>query len=378
MNAVSVAAPLSARATIAVMRETNPAERRVGLVPADVRRLAAKFEVLVEEGSGTGAGFSDAEYLEAGAKVLSTPTVYATGNIFVGVDVPEQVRDVPAGSTLISLRSADVLARRALRGASISHLVLERMPRITRAQSMDVLSSQAAIAGYVAVLEGARRLPTILPMMSTAAGVLRPASMIALGAGVAGLQALATARRLGAVTYGFDVRRAAREQVESVGAAFVYPDVSLAPAEARGGYARAQSLDEQTQLRRALEPHLGKMNLIVTSAQIPGRAAPVLIDEQTLSRLSPGTVIVDLAAGTGGNTSRTSPDQDVIVNGVTIYGPTRLESFAAAASSRLYSGNVRNLLEYLAAGGDGVRVDQADEITAALLDAPAEAAEDAA
>jgi NAD(P) transhydrogenase subunit alpha len=208
-------------------------------------------------------------------------------------------------------------------------------------------------------------------MLTTAAGVIKPANMIALGAGVAGLQALATARRLGAVTHGFDVRESAREQVESVGATFISADVAFASAETRGGYAREQSADEQALLRRALADHLRSMQLIVTTAQIPGHQAPLLIDDETLAVLAPGTVIIDLAAESGGNTSRTRADKEVSLGGVTIFGPTQLASQAAGDASRLYGGNIRHLLEHLGTENGALKLDPSDAITSALLGLPA-------
>jgi len=369
MNAISKDDDPSARATIGVLRETKYGERRVALIPGDVRRLASTYDVIVEEGAGVLAGFSDRSYEAVGARVVSNSTLHITANVLVGVRVPENARNIPFGAVLISLHGRDASLASILRESSVDHLVLERMPRITRAQNMDVLSSQAAIAGYSAVLEGARRLPIILPMMTTAAGVLRPANMIALGAGVAGLQALATARRLGAVTHGFDVRAAAQEQVQSVGATFVSVDTPLRATETVDGYARDQSHDEQLQLRRALESHLVSMNLIITTAQIPGRRAPLLIDDESIAQLTPGTVIVDMAAESGGNTTRTQPDQEVVIHGVTILGPTQLSSMAAGDASRLFSGNIRHLLEHLGTRGKTLRIDPSDDITAALLGA---------
>jgi NAD(P) transhydrogenase subunit alpha len=232
---------------------------------------------------------------------------------------------------------------------------------------MDVLSSQAAIAGYAAVIEGARALDVLLPMLTTAAGIIKPAKMIALGAGVAGLQAIATARRLGAITHGFDVREAAREQVESLGAKFVFADAALLSPEVAGGYAREQSVDQQARLRRALTGHLVPMQLIVTTAQIPGGPAPLLIDEETIAALQPGSVIVDLAAETGGNCVLTQPDEIVTVGGVRILGPTNMPSAAATDASRLFSGNIRALLEHLVDEQGHLKLESDDPITVALL-----------
>jgi NAD(P) transhydrogenase subunit alpha len=232
---------------------------------------------------------------------------------------------------------------------------------------MDVLSSQASIAGYASVLEGARALGVLLPMLTTAAGTIKPARMIALGAGVAGLQAIATARRLGAVVHGFDVRAAAREQVESLGARFVSVDANIGAGEGAGGYAREQSRDQQAQLRRALSAHLATMQLVITTAQIPGHAAPLLIDRQILGVMKPGSVIVDLAAETGGNCELTRPDETITVNGVRVMAPTNLPSLVASDASRLFSGNIRSLLAYLLEGSSRLHLDASDPIGGALL-----------
>jgi len=240
---------------VGVLREQRPGERRVAMVPHDIRRLSVKAVVLIEREAGRDAGFPDNVYVEAGARVTSRGDVIAGSELLVTIRPPEAPQALRPGSILISLGGRDDDLASALRARSVTHLGLERLPRTTRAQSMDVLSSQAAIAGYAAVLEGARVLDILLPMLTTAAGSIKPAKMIALGTGVAGLQAIATARRLGAITHGFDVREAAREQVESLGAKFVFPNVEVAPAEAAGGYAAEQSADQLARLRRALTEH---------------------------------------------------------------------------------------------------------------------------
>jgi NAD(P) transhydrogenase subunit alpha len=267
----------------------------------------------------------------------------------------------------VSLGGHDLDLGERLRQRSVIHLALERIPRTTRAQAMDVLSSQASIAGYASVLEGARALSVLLPMLTTAAGTIKPAKMIALGAGVAGLQAIASARRLGAVVHGFDVRAAAREQVESLGARFVSVDGNFGAGESAGGYAREQSRDQQALLRRALAPHLAPMQLVIATAQIPGRPAPLLIDHETLGTMQPGAVIVDLAAETGGNCEVTRPDQTVIVNGVRVMGPTDLPSLMATDASRMFSGNIRALLAYLLSEPGRLNLDASDPIRGALL-----------
>jgi NAD(P) transhydrogenase subunit alpha len=357
----------SSSTKIGLIREQWAGERRVALTPADVRRLSAKVVIWVEKGAGVAAGFSDEEYAEAGARLAGVDDVITEADVLVKVRPPNASRSLRHGTILISLGGRDPQLGETLRADSIVHLGLERLPRTTRAQSMDVLSSQAAIAGYAAVIEGARTLDILLPMLTTAAGIIKPARMMALGAGVTGLQAIATARRLGAITYGFDVREVAREQVESLGAKFVFPNVALASIEGAGGYAGEQSGDQQRLLRRALAEHLTPMHLIVTSAQIPGRPAPILIDEETVSILQPGTVIVDLAADSGGNCALTRPDETVTVAGVRILGPTNMPSAAATDASRFFSGNIRTLLEHLIDDEGRLRLDRDDPITVALL-----------
>jgi NAD(P) transhydrogenase subunit alpha len=354
------------RLAVGVLTERFPGERRVALVPSDVQRLGKFARFVIERGAGSEAGFADEDYVEAGAMLADRAQMLSNAGLIVSVRAPSDLMTFTPGTVVVSLGGRDdtVAAAVAMRG--LKHLGLERLPRTTRAQAMDVLSSQATIAGYAAVIEGARELDVLLPMLTTAAGILRPARMIALGAGVAGLQAIATARRLGAVVHGFDVREAAREQVESLGATFVSASNAKAQ-EAANGYAADQSAEEQATLRRTLAPTLAQMQLIVTSAQIPGRPAPILIDDETLAGLGRGTVIVDVAAETGGNTSQTRPDQTVILAGVKILGPTNLSSLMAADASRLFSGNIRSLLEHLISAEAGLTLDLADPITTALL-----------
>ncbi|MBB3458290.1 NAD(P) transhydrogenase subunit alpha [Rhizobium sp. BK313] len=352
---------------VGLLRETAPRERRVALTPSDVKRLMGRMNICVEESAGTAAGFVDQAYAEAGAQLSGRAEILSTCDILLSVQPPEVIEELPRRSTLISLGGRDADLNRRLRERDITHLGLERLPRTSRAQAMDVLSSQATIAGYAAVMEGARVLDILLPMLTTAAGVIKPARMIALGGGVAGLQAIATARRLGAITHGFDVREAAREQIESLGAKFVFPEIALESTEGFGGYAREQSDDQQLRLRRALAAELTTMDLIITSAQIPGRAAPLLIDKETVVGLRKGSVIVDLAVESGGNCALTKANDIVDVGGVHILGPTNLSSLFATDASRLFSGNIRALLEYLLDKEDRFRLDASDPITRALL-----------
>jgi NAD(P) transhydrogenase subunit alpha len=364
--------------TVAILAERGPRERRVAMIPSDVHRMKSKARFIVERGAGEAAGFSNQAYVDAGAEIVDLAAVSYKADVVLAVRPTADRAALRPGTVLISLagRNPDLAGELEARG--VVHLALERIPRITRAQSMDVLSSQASIAGYAAVIQAAGMLDILLPMMTTAAGHIKPAKMIALGAGVAGLQAIATARRLGAVVHGFDVREAAREQVESLGAKFVFPDVKLAAAEAAGGYAVDQSENEQAALRDALSPVLSGMQIVVTSAQIPGRPAPLLIDDATIASMGPSVVIIDLAAESGGNTSRTVVDEIVVVDGVQIAGLTNLPSLMATDASRLFSGNVRALLDHLIDPEAGLRLRSDDEITNALLGvraaAPASAA----
>ena len=352
---------------IGVLAERAAGERRVALIPLDIKKLISSAKFLIESGAGREAGFDDNAYVDAGARIADSRDIFETCDVVVKVRRPGVDETPRAGRTLVSLGGHDPVLGDFLRKRSVIHLALERVPRTTRAQAMDVLSSQASIAGYASVLEGARALGVLLPMLTTAAGTIKPAKMIALGAGVAGLQAIASARRLGAVVHGFDVRAAAREQVESLGAKFVSVDADIGAGESAGGYAREQSSDQQRQLRRALSGHLATMHLVITTAQIPGRPAPLLIDRETLDVMQPGSVIVDLAAETGGNCEVTRPDQTVTVRGVRVMGPTNLPSLMATDASRLFSGNIRALLAYLLEGSSRLNLDASDPISGALL-----------
>ena len=358
----------SNRIKVGVLRERACGERRVALIPDDARRLNSKATFVVESGAGREAGFDDDTYVGAGARIAAPREILEISDVIVKVR-PPGVSEIPlSGRTLVSLGGRDPYVVDSLRKRSVVHLALERIPRTTRAQAMDVLSSQASIAGYASVLEGARALGVLLPMLTTAAGTIKPARMIALGAGVAGLQAIATARRLGTVVHGFDVRAAAREQVESLGARFALVDTNIGAGESAGGYAGEQTIAQQVQLRRALSTHLATMQLVIATAQIPGRPAPVLIDRETLGMMKPGSVIVDLAAETGGNCEVTRPDETITVNGVRVMGPTNLPSLVASDASRLFSGNIRSLLAYLLERSSRLQLDASDPISSALLD----------
>src|SRR5690349_16241254 len=314
---------------IAVPAETSPGELRVAITPDSVARLVkAGHVVRIQAGAGARAGFPDSAYESAGATVTDGAAVYEGAQLVCRVQPPsgDEIVAIPRGAVLLSLlqpgRNSALLEALAKHG--VTALALELVPRITRAQSMDVLSSQSTVAGYKAVLIGAAALPKFLPMLTTAAGNVTPARVFVIGAGVAGLQAIATARRLGGVVSAFDVRPAAREQVQSLGATFVATELVGAGAETTGGYARAQSADEAQRTRDALAAHLREVDLVITTAQIPGRPAPRLITADMIPQMRAGSVIVDLAAESGGNCELTRAGETVRSGPVTILGPVDL------------------------------------------------------
>jgi len=353
---------------IGVLKETAPRERRVALAPDSVARLVkAGTTVVVERGAGESASFPDSAYAAAGATIASNAAeTLAASDVVTKVQrpSPDEARAFKPGAVLISLlqpaASADVLPVFAER--SITALSLERVPRISRAQSMDVLSSQSTVAGYKAVLIGASMMPKFLPMLTTAAGNIAPAKAFVLGAGVAGLQAIATARRLGAVVSAFDVRPAVREQVQSLGASFVAADAIAADAEDTGGYAREQSEAQQQRTAALLHDHLKQMDLVITTAQIPGRPAPKLITDAMVADMRPGSVIVDLAAESGGNCTLTRAGETVNASGVLVYGAVDIPSTVPTHASQMFGRNVLTLLQHLIKDGSVV-IDVNDEIT---------------
>lgn len=357
---------------IAVLKETASGEARVAVVPEVVQRLTkAGHRITVQRGAGLAAGSTDADYEKAGAQVVGSRAEALTGaELWPRVRRPTtaEIEEAPEGTTLVSMLGVEPPEELlpALAARRLTLLGLERVPRITRAQSMDVLSSQATVAGYKAVLMGAAELGKLLPMLTTAAGTLVPARVLVLGAGVAGLQAIATARRLGAVVSGFDVRPAAREQVLSLGATFVGPEVD-ASAEAAGGYARAQTADEEARTRAALAAAIPQQDLLICTAQVPGRKAPILVDAATLATLRPGSVVVDLAAETGGNVEGTRAGERVVVGGVTIFGPVQLAATVPLHASQMFARNVLTLVQHLSTKEGALKVDPEDEITKAML-----------
>jgi NAD(P) transhydrogenase subunit alpha len=351
---------------VVVPKETAPGERRVALVPEIVKRLAGGgFEIGVERGAGEGAGFADAEFEQAGATIAARDELFRDAGCVVKVQKPsaDEVELLPEGSILIAflqpLTDPEGIERLSRRG--VTGFALESIPRITRAQPMDALSSQATVSGYKAVLLAADRLPRFFPMLMTAAGTVAPAKVLVLGAGVAGLQAIATARRLGAVVSGFDVRPVVREQVESLGAAFL--DLGIVGEETSGGYAGELSDEEQRRQQEELERRMPEFDVVVTTALIPGRPAPKLIPTSAVQAMRPGSVIVDLAAEAGGNCELTEPGEEVVREGVTLVGYTNLPSTVPVHASQLYARNVHALLTHLAPEGE-LKLDWDDEITA--------------
>jgi NAD(P) transhydrogenase subunit alpha len=347
---------------VGVPRETTAGERRVALVPDAVARLDG-IAVAVERGAGVEAGFRDADYEEAGAEVVDDAWAGVDGVLKVGKPSADELGKLRGGELLIAflqpLTDRELVDR--LSAAGVLGFAMESIPRITRAQPMDALSSQATVTGYKAALLAAERLPRFFPMLTTAAGTIAPARVLVLGAGVAGLQAIATARRLGAVVSGFDVRPAVREQVQSLGATFL--DLGIVGEETEGGYARELTPDEQALQQRALDERIPEFDAVITTAAVPGRPAPKLIPAAAVERMRPGSVIVDLAAETGGNCELTRPGETVESGGVAILGPLNLASTMPAHASQLYARNVSALLAHLAPGGE-LTLDWEDEITA--------------
>jgi len=351
---------------VAVPRETAPGERRVALVPETVSKLRdAGFEIRIERGAGEAAGFLDEGYAEAGAELVDPGSFVTGAEAIVRVAPPsaEEAAALTSGTVLVGFLQplTDTAGISRLRERGVVAFAMESIPRITRAQSMDALSSQATVAGYKAVLLAANRVPKLFPMLMTAAGTIAPVRALVVGAGVAGLQAIATARRLGAVVSGFDVRPAVKEQVESLGASFL--DLGVRAEETEGGYARELTPEQQAQQQAALEERIPDFDVVITTAAVPGRPAPKLIPASAVERMRPGSVIVDLAAETGGNCELTVPGEVVEHGGVSIVGTTNVASLMAFHASQLYSRNVAALLQHLAPNGE-LALDWDDEITA--------------
>jgi proton-translocating NAD(P)+ transhydrogenase subunit alpha len=351
---------------VAVPRETAPGERRVALVPETVSKLRESgFAIRVERDAGAAAGFRDEGYAEAGAELVDSGALLddAEGVVRVAAPSPDEASALAPGTVLIGFLNplADTEGVARLREREVVAFAMESIPRITRAQPMDALSSQATVAGYKAVLLAADRVPKLFPMLMTAAGTIAPVRALVIGGGVAGLQAIATARRLGAVVSAFDVRPAVKEQVESLGASFL--ELGVRAEETAGGYATELTPEQQAQQQAALEERIPDFDVVITTAAIPGRPAPKLIPASAVERMRPGSVVVDVAAETGGNCELTRPGEVVDHGGVTIDGTRNLPSLMAFHASQLYSRNVAALLEHLAPAGE-LNLDWDDEITA--------------
>jgi proton-translocating NAD(P)+ transhydrogenase subunit alpha len=347
---------------VGLPRETAAGERRVALVPDAVSRLAKDgIEVVLETDAGTAAGFTDEEYRGAGAAV-GDPWA-AEGVVKVQKPSSDEVERLRDGLVLIGFLQplTDPEGIELLTSRGVVAFAMESIPRITRAQPMDALSSQATVGGYKAAVVAADRLPRFFPMLMTAAGTVAPAKVLVLGAGVAGLQAIATARRLGGVVSAFDVRPVVREQVESLGATFL--DLGVVGEETAGGYARELTEDEQRRQQEALEEWIPEFDVVITTALVPGRAAPKLIPAAAVAGMRPGSVIVDLAAEAGGNCELTEPGEEVVREGVIIVGHTNLPATMPAHASQLYARNVSALLGHLVTDGE-LTLDWDDEITA--------------
>ncbi len=360
--------------TIGVLQETFPGERRVAMVPRAMDALLkSRAEILVETGAGAAAGFPDREYEKSGARILNS-----RAEVFKAADIILQVRTLGAnpdagradlallhpGQLVIGFCEPLTAVRECadLAAFGVTTFAMELIPRITRAQSMDALSSMATIAGYKAVLLAADTLPRMFPLMMTAAGTVAPARVFVLGAGVAGLQAIATARRLGAVVSAYDVRPSVKEQIESVGARFVTMELETAASEDKGGYARAMGEEFYRRQREFLTGVLRDQDVVITTAAVPGKRAPVLITREMVAAMPPGSVIVDIAAERGGNCELTRPGEIVVENGVAILGPLNLASGVPYHASQMYARNLAAFVRHLLKDG-AVILQLEDEIT---------------
>lgn len=355
---------------LAILKETHSGETRVAMIPPTLRRLVQSgMEAVVESGAGKAASWSDKDYEGAGAQVARDADGLKDADVFLGITPPADGESLPpAGKVLVSMLRPLVdhdLVRR-LAEAGVTGLALDMIPRITRAQSMDVLSSMSTLAGYKAVLLAAGAMHKIIPMMMTAAGTIRPAGALVIGAGVAGLQAIATAKRLGAVVTAVDVRPDVKEQIESLGAKFVPMEVDHS-AEDAGGYAADMGEEFYAKEQEILAPHVKNVDMVITTALVPGRAAPVLITEQMVSGMRAGAVIVDLAATAGGNCTLTRPDETVVHEGVTILGPTNLPALVPIHASEMFSRNVEAFLKEIVGDDGALALDADNEIIKGAL-----------
>lgn len=362
-----------ARIKAAVVREASPGERRVALVPDAIGRLQpAGIDVLVESGAGDGAWLPDAAYADAGASIVSAAEIYRTADVILTVTrpAPEAIGQLRKGQAVIGmlapLASPELAAELAARG--VTAISLDGLPRtLSRAQPMDALTSQSNVAGYKAALVAAGEYGRFFPLLITAAGTARPAKVLVLGTGVAGLQAIGTARRLGAVVSGYDIRPSSKEEVTSLGATFLEL-TSVGSAAGEGGYARELSPDEREAQQEELSAHIARHDVVITTAQVPGRRPPLLVTEDAVKAMSPGSVIVDMGASAlGGNVSGSQPGETVITgNGVTIVGAENLPATVPAAASAAYSRNISAMLLHLTRDGT-LAIDTGDEIQAGVV-----------
>lgn len=354
----------------AVPRETYPGEQRVALVPAALPALMKAMDVLIESGAGEAAGYPDQQYSDKGARIAASREAILAADVLLEVRAAgggDLARYRP-GQIVVGLcdplRAPQVVAEMATRGVTL--FSLELLPRITRAQSMDVLSSMATVAGYRAVLLAAAKAKKMFPMLMTAAGTISPAKVFVIGAGVAGLQAIATARRLGALVSSYDVRPAVKEQVLSLGAKFVEMELETATAEAKSGYAQQMGEEFYQRQRELMSRAVAEHDVVITTAAVPGKKSPVLVTADMVGRMAPGSVIVDLAAERGGNCELTRRDETVVHNGVTILGPTNLPSEAPYHASQMYAKNISTFLLHLVCDGQ-IKLDLEDEIVRETL-----------
>jgi NAD(P) transhydrogenase subunit alpha len=350
---------------IGVPRETISGERRVALVPdcvASFRKV--NLEVVVESGAGVAAGFPNTAYEDAGAKVVADVLAGADLVMKVAAPTPDEIHRLKEGATLVGMLSpaTNAAGLEALAARQITAFAMERMPRISRAQPMDALSAMSTVAGYRAVLIAANHLSRFFPLLMTAAGTITPARVLVIGAGVAGLQAIATARRLGAVVEAYDTRPAVREQVESLGAKFVDLPIQAADAEAKTGYATGQSEDFYQRQRQLLSERVAQADVVITTALVPGQKAPLLVPASAVRAMRPGSVVVDLAAEQGGNCEVTRAGETFVENSVTVVGPLNLPSSLPYHASQLYAGTIMNFVLHICKGGS-VAISLDDELT---------------
>ncbi len=356
---------------VGVLRESRDAETRVALVPDLVGKYAANgHQVLIQSGAGEASGHADSAYADAGATVLAdAAAVLADAEVLIRVQVPslEEVEAMAEGSALLAhlwpLQEHDLVKKLAER--KITAFSMDMVPRITRAQAMDSLSAMSTVSGYKAVLMAAAQLGKFCPMLMTAAGTIRPSRVLILGAGVAGLTAIGTARRLGAIVEAFDVRPAVKEQVQSLGAKFV--EFSVDDAQDKGGYAKALDEDQQARQLELIAKHIVSADIVITTALIPGRKAPVLVTDAMLQSMQAGSVVIDLAAIQGGNCEGAEADQTVVKHGVTIMGPTNLPSTVPVHASQMYAKVISNLLFELCSDEGALQRDMDNEVTAGCL-----------